>query len=333
MLIALYVAQLVLPIALCAWLVLAPWPTRLGLTLQVTAICLAHAALFLAGVWIVPTPRVRLLLAALLVLSIWLAWHRSVVAKPPVLQARSRAPLGFAWLLMLLSAVTIGQSIAGRHMPPGPVVDLGFPLAAGDFVIVNGGSNVLLNAHADALDQTVPTRQRYHGTAYGADVVQIGSWLGRADALLPVDPSRYYIFGRPVLAPCTGVVIVATDGHRDMPVPQHDPGSIPGNHVILRCNDVDVLLAHFRMSSLIVVPGQTVMLGQPIAEVGNSGASGEPHLHIHAQRFGSTEAPFSGTPVPVTFGGRYLVRNNRVEVRELAMDRSGRQAIRQRNAP
>lgn len=46
--------------------------------------------------------------------------------------------------------------------------------------------------------------------------------------------------------------------------------------------------------------------------VGNSGNTGEPHLHIHAQRPGSAIAPLSGEPVPVRFGGRYLVRNDRV---------------------
>ncbi len=40
--------------------------------------------------------------------------------------------------------------------------------------------------------------------------------------------------------------------------------------------------------------------------------AGEPHLHIHAQRPGSTIAPLSGEPVPTRFGGRYLVRNDRV---------------------
>jgi hypothetical protein len=333
--IALYVAQHLIPLSLCAWLVLAPSPTRVGLYIQVTAIILAHVALFLAGLWIVPTPQVRYLFLLMLVLSIWVTWrrHLALANSPAPVQVRKRATLFFSWLLLLVSTVAVGQSAAGRRMPPGPVVDLAFPLAAGDFVIVNGGSTVLINAHADALDQSVPAHRAFHGTAYGVDIVQIGSWLGRADGLLPADPSRYYIFGRPVLAPCAGQVVVAADGRPDMVVPQHDPVSIPGNYVVLRCDDVDVLLAHFRKGSVIVVPGQAVALGQPIAKVGNSGASGEPHLHVHAQRSGSAQSPFSGAPVPITFGGRYLVRNNRVEMRESAIDWSRPPAIRPPNAP
>jgi hypothetical protein len=49
-----------------------------------------------------------------------------------------------------------------------------------------------------------------------------------------------------------------------------------------------------------------------IAEVGNSGASDEPHLHIHAQRAGSSGAAFSGDPLPIRLNGRYLIRGDRL---------------------
>ena len=52
--------------------------------------------------------------------------------------------------------------------------------------------------------------------------------------------------------------------------------------------------------------------GHVLGRVGNSGNTGEPHLHVHAQRPGSTIAPLSGEPVPIRLGGRYLVRNDRV---------------------
>ncbi|MCU0571003.1 MAG: M23 family metallopeptidase [Oculatellaceae cyanobacterium Prado106] len=57
-----------------------------------------------------------------------------------------------------------------------------------------------------------------------------------------------------------------------------------------------------------------VKVGDRIAEVGNSGASDEPHLHIHAQRPGASAAPFSGDPLPIRLNGRYLIRGDRVTI-------------------
>ena len=52
--------------------------------------------------------------------------------------------------------------------------------------------------------------------------------------------------------------------------------------------------------------------GDVLGLVGNSGNTGEPHLHVHAQRPGSAIARLSGEPVPIRLGGRYLVRNDRI---------------------
>ena len=78
------------------------------------------------------------------------------------------------------------------------------------------------------------------------------------------------------------------------------------------CGEVDVLLTHFRPQSLAVEPGMAVRVGDHLAEVGNSGASNEPQLHISAQRPGSSDAPLSGKPLPMQFAGQFLIRGDRV---------------------
>ena len=40
--------------------------------------------------------------------------------------------------------------------------------------------------------------------------------------------------------------------------------------------------------------------------------TGERHRYIHAQQSGTVAGPLSGTPLPMRFDGRFLVRNNRV---------------------
>ncbi|MFD8392116.1 M23 family metallopeptidase [Streptomyces sp. NPDC059680] len=41
-----------------------------------------------------------------------------------------------------------------------------------------------------------------------------------------------------------------------------------------------------RWKALIVTTGQKVRAGQLVGEVGNSGNTAEPHLHLHAERDG-----------------------------------------------
>ena len=53
--------------------------------------------------------------------------------------------------------------------------------------------------------------------------------------------------------------------------------------------------------------------GEPLGEVGNSGASTEPHLHIHAQRPAPDGAPpISDAPLALRIDGRFLVRGDRL---------------------
>jgi murein DD-endopeptidase MepM/ murein hydrolase activator NlpD len=60
--------------------------------------------------------------------------------------------------------------------------------------------------------------------------------------------------------------------------------------------------------------GSAVAVGDWLGSVGNSGNTGEPHLHVHAQRPGPEGTPLGGDPLPILFYGRYLVRNDRVVV-------------------
>ncbi|RNE48249.1 M23 family metallopeptidase [Corynebacterium alimapuense] len=57
---------------------------------------------------------------------------------------------------------------------------------------------------------------------------------------------------------------------------------ILGNHVIVAHDDgTAAVYAHLRKDSLTVASGQRVNTGQQLGEVGNTGNSSEPHLHVH----------------------------------------------------
>jgi murein DD-endopeptidase MepM/ murein hydrolase activator NlpD len=122
----------------------------------------------------------------------------------------------------------------------------------------------------------------------------------------------YMTFGTPVLAPCQGKVAKVVDGHPDMTVPEMDREHMAGNYVALNCGDYFVILAHLRRGSISVATDDRVDVGDVLGEMGNSGNSSEPHLHLHAQRGLPEDAPLGGEPLWLTINGRFLVRNERV---------------------
>jgi hypothetical protein len=189
-------------------------------------------------------------------------------------------------------------------------------LGPGLYLVANGGSAPSVNAHAPFLDQSISRHSPYRAAGHGVNIVAIGGWGLRADGIMPREQHRYVIFRRAVVAPCGGEVINAVDGLPDLDVPNVDRSHLAGNHVILRCSTADILLGHFHKGSVLVHLGQRLAVGDAIAQVGNSGNTSEPHVHINAQDPKTLDAPFAGAPIPILISGRYLVRNDRFSVQE-----------------
>ena len=106
----------------------------------------------------------------------------------------------------------------------------------------------------------------------------------------------FAIFGAPVYAPLTGVVVALENLVPDNAVGHNNPEANWGNHVILRSDTgVHVMLAHFLRDSMAVVAGQRVVAGTYLGKCGNSGRSPVPHLHVHVQfgpHLGAPTLPF-----------------------------------------
>lgn len=122
---------------------------------------------------------------------------------------------------------------------------------------------------------------------------------------------QFHGFACPVLAPAEGTVVAMEGDLPDNPVHAADTRNPWGNWLMLAHETGTFsLLAHLRSGSLTVAPGQRVGRGQQVAQVGNSGRSPEPHLHVQlnagpwlaspslAATFGSwVELPADGGPV------------------------------------
>ncbi len=94
----------------------------------------------------------------------------------------------------------------------------------------------------------------------------------------------YYAFGKDLIAPCDGVVVLVVDGIKDNLPGVLNPVYVPGNTVIIKSqNDEYLFFAHFKQHSIVVKQGQNIKQGQLLGLCGNSGNSTEPHLHFHIQ--------------------------------------------------
>jgi Peptidase family M23 len=308
----LIVTQIILPLVLMGWLAVAPPRNSLGVLLQALVTAVSLLAIARMGIWIFPPWWIPYGYGLLFAISL------AIVLRRP--KPLPRMPSSWLGWMTIIGFVAFGvfagneavRSWAGQFPPLIPAVDLAFPLRGGDYLILNGGNDIRINAHMKLLDESVPRFRAYRGGSYGVDIVKIDPFGLRAKGIVPSDLVAYQIHGEPILAPCSGKIIQSIDGLPDMQISQIDAVNRSGNHVLLRCGDVDVLLAHFRPQSLSVQSGMDVWVGDRLAEVGNSGASDEPHLHIHAQRPGSSSAPLSGDPLLMRFNGRFLIRSDRV---------------------
>ena len=219
------------------------------------------------------------------------------------------ASLGARSLVLLLFAALVLLTFRARR-DDRPAVALGYPLSDGTYYVAHGGSNMTLNHHAAAPPQK-----------YALDITALDKLGRRAAGVLPRDLEQYVIFGEMVYSPCDGEVVAASDGLPDQTPPEADPTQPAGNHLWVRQTDVYILLAHLMKGSIMVKEGERVRRGQPLARVGNSGNTSEPHLHIHAVRFDgtpSTDSQFllrEGRAVPMLFDGRFLTRNTTFNAR------------------
>lgn len=305
----LLVVQVLVPLALLAWILWARPRSRTTRVLGVGATAMYLLAVALAGMWLAP-PWYTPFIYGLLFLGA-LGFSRARGHPSALSPRRIRNWLATAW--WGTAAVAFGgaalYAFMGRAAPQ-DAIELEFPLDHGTYYVASGGANGLLNAHFLTVDD--PRYRAFRGQSFGVDFMKLDGWGLRSRGVAPSDPEAYLIWGQPVYAPCAGTVVEAVDGRPDMRPPAVDREYLPGNNVLLDCDGVWVLLAHLQNGSVRVRAGSTVLVGERLGQVGNSGNSAKPHLHVHAQRPGTAAAPASGEPLHILFDDRFLARNSRV---------------------
>jgi hypothetical protein len=175
---------------------------------------------------------------------------------------------------------------------------IGPPLRGSGWLAANGMSNnsnhrralIPVNGHARIAQR------------FAIDLIQIGpnGKLMRDDAK---GNEAFFCYGQELLAVADGTVIDTRDGIVEN-VPFEHPAveitldTIAGNYVVLDIGDAYVLYGHAKPGTIRVRAGQRVKRGDVLAQLGNSGNSDAPHLHLHVM---DRPSPLGAEGLPFLF--------------------------------
>ncbi len=217
------------------------------------------------------------------------------------------------WVILIISLLFIFTSLPllilsnKAFVIPEKSVNLRFPLKDGNYYIANGGNHILMNEH-QRFSEKEPTI--WQGQKWAVDISKLNRWGNQSENMIPDEPENFNIYGEPVYSPCTGTVIQTRNDRTDLSIHPTDTLKPGGNYVIIQCGDsVFVVLANLKKGSLVIKPGDKIEIGDFIGKVGNSAHSYGPHLHISAQKTLGKRTLFNAPPLPMTFSGKFLMRN------------------------
>lgn len=122
----------------------------------------------------------------------------------------------------------------------------------------------------------------------------------------------YYTYNKLVCSPGNGIVVKIIDGLEDNAVGDVNTLHNWGNCIVIKHGEhLYTQLSHLKKGSFKVREGEFVKTGQPLAHVGNSGRSPEPHLHMQVQLYPTVGSPTIEYPI-----SRYMIiKDNLKELR------------------
>lgn len=289
--------QIILPAFLIVGLWRATFTSRLEWLLQVLAFCAILLFVFLTARWDFTSYYFRYLLPALLAPAAYLSYRRTIQFQTTRRKPRLIA-VGTSVAIFLCFSGLSGMVLWAYKAPPG-ALQLGYPLRGAVYYVGGGGNHRLINNH-----------QVHEPQKFALDIVRLNAFGNRASGLAPEDAEKYAIFGDTVYSPCSGTVTRAVDGLPDLRPSETDTDNLAGNYIVIEHDGVKVILAHLKEGSVAVKAGMRVKQGDRLGQIGNSGNSSQPHLHLHAERGGEPGEILVGEAVPITLGERFLVRNS-----------------------
>ena len=139
----------------------------------------------------------------------------------------------------------------------------------------------------------IESGHRNRSGVHALDAVGLGDTYGPVTR--PESRVEHYVgFGREIIAPAAGKIVLARNDRPDQPVsdvsdskyyaPEYASGGDPGNSVVIdHGNGEFSMIAHLRHGSVQVRVGDVVAQGEVIGLLGNSGDTTGPHVHFQLQ--------------------------------------------------
>jgi hypothetical protein len=255
--------------------------------------------IYLYGTWVFLTIYAKYVFGGLYVLlALYCLLRRKVTVKKGWW-----GPKLFFTVLLALGCVLYFTGTTGK---PG-TVELDFPLKKGRYFVLQGGKGLPTNLFHFSL----------RGAIYAMDIVKLDDLGRRGNQIFSRRLEDYAIFGDTVYSPCNGVVTRAYGGNPDNIPPNMERGPKNTNLVLIETPDYYVFMGHLKNGSVLVKEGDTVRTGYPLARVGNSGFSTEPHLHIQVHAKEEGKAWYASTPLYIHFNGKGYLLNEMIKKKNL----------------
>jgi hypothetical protein len=211
-------------------------------------------------------------------------------------------------LLITILLLVIDISIILTRFKSKNSLKISFPLKNGRYIIIDGGDgkkSFLGNYHYYFWKKN--DSDNYKSMRYAVDIIKIDKYGFAHKSIIPSDNRDFNVFDEKVFSPINGEVVYTVTNDED-----NNPFIIPSNnsvnYIIIKNDNYYIFLMHFKKDSIAVKVGQMVLAGDYLGDVGNSGYSPWPHLHIHAALCINNDYWY-GEGVPVLFDNQNPVKN------------------------
>jgi hypothetical protein len=303
------VLHLLIPLALALWTWRRSYTSVTGWGLQVLVLGSYTVFIFLLGSWVFASFYLRYAIVALSIVAAIRSFLK-IGGLPSFVEAGFWGWIG-SGAAVLVSIVLIYLIVGAiqSHFYDEPPVNLSFPFKNGVYAVFEGGNgraSSLMNYHYGS--STHSSSRINRSMKYAVDLTKLSLWGTDANGIMPHQNERYVVFNEAVYSPCDGEVSDVVDQWpNEIPWSGQAPYNV-GNHILIKSGDFYVLMGHLQKGSIRVKVGDQIKKGDPLAKVGNSGWTSQPHLHIQAMRI-AKESFWRGEGLPIIFDGKNPVKN------------------------
>ena len=259
------------------------------------------AFIYLYGTWVFLSVYARYLFAICFAISFIVSLLRK---KTDVPTRNSRIKVG---LYLVFTIIFSGLSVlyfTGTTGKPYGIARLALPFKKGTYFVFQGGKGLPTNIFHYGL----------RGAVYAMDIIKLNGAGNRAKHIFSRDLEDYEIFNDTLYSPCSGVVRQAVADNPDNIPPNRKRGPHNTNNVLIATDSFYVFMGHLKHNCVFVHEGDSVQVGQPLACIGNSGFSLEPHLHIQVHAKTDKDVPwYKQPPLLIAFDGRSYLLFEKIE--------------------